>query len=102
MNSTVKTVVFWLVIVLSGVLLWQVVKGANSAAKEREINFSEFLSQVDQNNVSEVTMLGRGPRQVKERQGRFHATVPPNYSDMIKPMRDNGVNITVKDAQGGS
>ena len=40
MNSTVKTVVFWLVIVLSGVLLWQVVKAGSSGAKEAEINFS--------------------------------------------------------------
>ena len=43
MNSTVKTVVFWLVIVLSGVLLWQVVKGANSGAKEREINYLSLI-----------------------------------------------------------
>ncbi len=28
--------------------------------------------------------------------------VPPNYSEMYKPMRDHGVNITVKDAAGGS
>jgi len=61
-NSTVKTIVFWLVIVLAGVLLWQVVKGANSGAKEREINYSEFMSQVDQNNVSEVTVLGSDVR----------------------------------------
>ena len=43
MNSTVKTVVFWLVIVLSGVLLWQVVKGANSGAQgTRSYIFSNF------------------------------------------------------------
>jgi len=95
-NSTVKTIVFWLVIVLAGVLLWQVVKGANSGAKEREINYSEFMSQVDQNNVSEVTVLGTDVR------GKFHVVVPPNYSEMYKPMRDHGVNITVKDANGGS
>jgi len=102
-NSTVKTVVFWLVIVLSGVLLWQVVKGANSGAKEREINYSEFMSQVDQNNVSEVTVLGTDVRgKFKNDKTAFHVVVPPNYSEMYKPMRDHGVNITVKDANGGS
>ena len=103
MNSTVKTIVFWLVIVLAGVLLWQVVKGANSGTKEREINYSEFMSQVDQNNVSEVTVLGSDVRgKFKNDKTAFHVVVPPNYSEMYKPMRDHGVNITVKDANGGS
>ena len=103
MNSTVKTVVFWLVIVLAGVLLWQVVKGANSGAKEREINYSEFMSQVDQNNVSEVTVVGSDVHgKFKNDKASFHVTVPPNYSEMYKPMRDHGVNITVKDSEGGS
>ena len=103
MNSTVKTVVFWLVIVLAGVLLWQVVKGANSGTKEREINYSEFMSQVDQNNVSEVTVLGTDVHgKLKNDKSSFHVVVPPNYSEMYKPMRDHGVNITVKDANGGS
>jgi len=102
-NSTVKTVVFWLVLALAGVLLWQVVKGANSGAKEREINYSEFMSQVDQNNVSEVTVIGNDVRgKFKNDKSAFHVVVPPNYSEMYKPMRDHGVNITVKDANGGS
>jgi len=101
-NSTVKTVVFWLVIVLAGVLLWQVVKGANSGAKEREINYSEFMSLVDQSNVSEVTVLGSDVHGKLKDKTSFHVVVPPNYSEMYKPMRDHGVNITVKDANGGS
>jgi len=101
-NSTVKTVVFWLVIVLSGVLLWQVVKGANSGPKERDITFSEFLSQVDQGNVTEVTMIGQEVRgKYKNDKAGFHTTAPASYPDMIKELRDKGVNITVKDAQGG-
>jgi cell division protease FtsH len=104
-NSTVKTVVFWLVIVLAGVLLWQVVKGAGTTSKEREINYSEFMSQVDQNNVNEVTVVGsdvHGKLKADKTSTAFHVTVPPNYSEMYKPMRDHGVNITVKDSQGGS
>ena len=102
MNSTVKTVVFWLVIVLSGVLLWQVVKGANSGAKERDISFSEFLSNVDQNNVSEVTLIGQEVRgKFKNDKASFHTIAPTSYPDMYKELRDKGVNITVKDAQGG-
>jgi len=46
-NSTVKTVVFWLVIVLSAFLLWQVVKAGSGAQKEQPIIFSQFLADVE-------------------------------------------------------
>ena len=102
MNSTVKTDVFWLVIVLSGVLLWQVVKGANSGAKERDITFSEFLSQVDSGNVSEVTIIGQEVRgKFKNDKAGFHTTIMAGYTDMVKELRDKNVNMTVKDAQAG-
>ena len=69
MNSTVKTVVFWLVIVVSAVLLWQVVQGRQRGAEgQAEVTFSEFLTDVDQGNVKEVTINGHGsPRQVPQR-----------------------------------
>ena len=102
MNSTVKTVVFWLVIVLSGVLLWQVVKAGSSSPKQREINLSEFLSQVDQSNVTEVTMTGQEVSgKFKNDKAGFHVTVPGNYPDMYKILQDKKVNITVKDPASG-
>jgi cell division protease FtsH len=103
-NSTVKTIVFWLVIALSAVLLWQVVRASNTGGKERDINFSEFMSQVNQANVGSVTITGpdvRGSFRNDPKQS-FHTTVPTNYPDMFKILQDKGVNITVKDAQGGS
>ena len=51
MNSTVKTVIFWLVIVLSAFLLWQVMKAGSAGQKEKEVNFSQFLSDIVQGNV---------------------------------------------------
>jgi len=99
-NSTVKTILFWLVIVLSCVLLWQVVKASGNGSKEKSINFSEFMSQVNQGNVSDATLMGTEV-QGKYRNDKtgFHTTVPANYPDMIKQLQDKGVNITVKDQQ---
>ncbi|HEY5162021.1 MAG TPA: ATP-dependent zinc metalloprotease FtsH [Terriglobales bacterium] len=102
MNSTVKTVVFWLVIVLSGVLLWQVVKAGGTGAKQVEKNFSEFMAQVDQGNVLDVSVNGTEVTGHLKDKTAFHSIVPPNYSDMYKILRDKGVNITVKDTQSGS
>jgi cell division protease FtsH len=101
-NSTVKQVVFWLVILLSGVLLWSVVKNNSTGVKEREVNFSQFLADVDAGKIKDVTVLGPEVRgSYKDEKAGFHTTVPANYTDMYKSLRDKGVNITVKDVSGG-
>ncbi len=103
MNSTVKTVVFWLVIVVSAFLLWTVVKQGSAGQKDKEVNFSQFMSDVDQGNVKEVTIIGMEVRGKFQNDGSlFHTTVPANYPDMIKTLRDKGVNITIKDISNGS
>ncbi|HUK25064.1 MAG TPA: ATP-dependent zinc metalloprotease FtsH [Terriglobales bacterium] len=102
MNSTVKTVVFWVVILLSAFLLWQVVKAGTAGQKEKEINFSEFMSDVDQGNVKEVTITGMEVHGKDHNNEGFHTTVPANYPDMIKTLRDKGVNINIRDANSGS
>jgi len=101
-NSTVKTVIFWLVIVVSAILLWQVVRSGSAAQKEQPINFSEFLTDVDQGNVSEVT-IGAQELRGKFKDGKaFNTTAPLNYPDMIKALRDKGVNINIRDVTNGS
>jgi len=101
-NSTVKTVIFWLVIVVSAILLWQVVRSGSSAKTEKPVNFSEFLTNVDQGNVSEVTIDAQQLRGKFKDNSGFTTTAPVNYPDMIKSLRDKGVNITVRDVTNGS
>ncbi|HEX4489348.1 MAG TPA: ATP-dependent zinc metalloprotease FtsH [Terriglobales bacterium] len=102
MNSTVKTVIFWLVIVISAFLLWQVVRVGSNGQKEKEVNLSEFLNDVDHNNVREVTINGQEVRGKYSNDSAFHLTVPLNYPDMIKTLRDKNVNITIRDVSSGS
>jgi len=101
LNSTVKTVAFWLVILLSGVLLWKVVQAGGAGAKESPVSFSQFMQDVDHGDVSDVTMIGTEVHgKYKSGKGAFQTTVPANYPDMIKDLRDKGVNISVKDNSG--
>jgi len=102
-NSTVKTVVFWLVIGLSALLLWQVVKSANAGQKEKEINFSQFMSDVGQGNIKKVTIAGMEVHgNYRNDNSGFHTTVPANYPDMFKALNDKGVEVTVRDNSNGS
>ena len=80
MNSTVKTVVFWLVIGISALLLWQVIQQGRNGQKDAEINFSQFLADVDQGNVREVTVDGMQVRGKKRDGSAFHTTAPSTLS----------------------
>ena len=103
MNSTVKTVVFWLVIVLSAFLLWQVMKAGNAGQKDKSVSFSQFLTDVDQGNVKEVTINGQEVRGTyRNDNSAFHTTSPSNYPDMIKTLRDKGVSMNIRDITSGS
>ena len=102
MNSTVKTVLFWVVILGSALVLWQVVKNANSGQKVQEINFSQLMAEVDQGSVKEINLTGMEVQGKKADGSQFHATVPANYPEMIKKLQDKGVSITVHDVSNSS
>jgi cell division protease FtsH len=102
-NSTVKTVVFWLVILLSALLLWQVVKTGQSGQKDKEINFSELLTAVDDGNVKDVTINGQEVKgKYKNDNSGFHTTAPANYPghDQDDARQRRGINI--RDMNSGS
>ncbi len=107
MNSTVKTVVFWVVMLATAVLLWQVVQHG-TPNKELELNFTRFLNEVEQGNVAEVTIIGTAstPPEVrgkfKKDSQAFKTVVPSNYPDMIKLLRDKSVVINIKEASNNS
>ena len=104
MNSTVKTVLFWLLIVVSAALLWEVVKGARDNQKDKEINVTQFMSDVDQGNVRELNVNGMEVHG-KYRDGQpFHTTAPSNYftPEMLKTLQGKGVNISFRDVNSGS
>ena len=102
MNSTVKTVLFWLLIGVSALLLWEVVKGARDTQKDKEENFTEFMGNVEAGRVHDATVDGMQVKGKLTDGSAFHTTTPQNYPDMIKTLRDKGVNLTFRDVNSGS
>ena len=101
MNSTVKQVVFWLVIILSGVLLYSVVKNNSAGVKVREINSTQFMADVNAGKVKDVTVDGQDVRgNYRDEKVTFHTTVLTGYPDMYKSLYDKGVVVDVKNTSG--
>ena len=104
MNSTVKTVLFWLLIGVSALLLWEVVKSARDGQKDQELTVTQFMSDVDQNNIREIEVYGMEVRGKHRDGSQFHTTAPTNYfsPEMLKNLHDKGVLIKFKDINSGS
>ena len=75
-----------------------IVRGSNTAS-DKPITFSEVMNQADQGKVADVTQTGNelSGHFTGDDKKAFHTTVPANYPDMYKSLREHGVNITVKD-----
>ncbi|OFW42146.1 MAG: cell division protein FtsH [Acidobacteria bacterium RIFCSPLOWO2_12_FULL_60_22] len=103
MNSTVKTIVFWVVMLATALLLWQVVKTGNPS-RERELSFTDFMTNVEQGNISEIIIYGNNEvrGQFKKDSSRLKTVVPANYPDVIRILREKNVIITVKESSTSS
>jgi len=96
LNSTVKTALLWVVIIVLVFLLWslfQTTKGTSQA-----IPFSEFLDRVNKGQVERVTIRGdeiRGTMKanVPANQREFHLNGPANYPAMIDQLNSKNVIV---------
>src|SRR5271155_1676034 len=93
-NSTVKTIIFWVFILACLVLLWQIVQKSTGVGHDREISFSQFMQDAQQAKISDVTFINTEVRghYASDREA-FHSNVPANYPDMFKILQDNKVII---------
>ena len=57
MNSTLKSLLFWMVLIVVGVLIWQFSTGLQR--NETSMTFSQFMKHVDNGEVVKVTMTGQ-------------------------------------------
>ena len=104
MNSTVKTVVLWVVLLLVGVVLWQMIKGGSASAKDTEISYTDFMDKVAKGQVQEVQIennLARGKYR-NDKSTTFHVYVPATNPEMLKALQSNNVVVTFKDGQGSN
>jgi cell division protease FtsH len=100
-NSSVKTIMFWVFILICLVLLWGVVERGANLNKEQEYSYSDLFDKVQNNQVLDATVQGdelHGHLKTSPKD-QFHTTLPTNYDDLLKALTAAKVNTTIKEPQ---
>jgi len=95
LNSTVKTLLLWVVLIITGVLLWQVVQRTQSGT-EKDKDFSYILNEIEKGSVDNVEITGSEVKG-KFKDGTSFKTTMPNYPEFFKTLIAKGVTFKVKE-----
>jgi cell division protease FtsH len=99
-NKSFRNVFFWISAGVLIILLWSLLQNPNVARKD--ITFTQFMDQVEQGNVEEATIADNELRGKYKEGGAFRTVLPAQYDDLIKVLRQNKVNIIVKNTARNS
>jgi cell division protease FtsH len=100
-NSTFKTVILWVTLVAVAFVLWHMIQGGQNGGKDQEIAYTEFMSQLNQNNVADVTIEGNIARGKLRNGSMYHSVVPATNPELLKALDDHkDTKTTFKDNQG--
>jgi len=91
-----RSFIIWLMVILTGIFIWQAL--SIQRPKEKEIIFSQFVDAVDSGKVASVTIQGNEISGTFQ-DGTAFKTFAPNDPDLVKTLRDKGVQIAAKPAK---
>ena len=95
MNNT-RNLIVWVVVGLLLVSLFNFFQGSPTGSNAREINFSQFVAEVEAGNVEEVVISGDSITGKLADGQRFSSYAPPNDPTLINRLTERGVSITAK------
>ena len=94
MNSRVKNLLFWVVVGLFMILLFNLFS-VPTHAPEEEVIFSDFMAQLDKGEVTKVIIKANHISAILKDGTRIR-TYSAEYPDMVKVLRERNVQIEAK------
>jgi cell division protease FtsH len=95
LNSTLKSLMFWMVLVLVGLVVWNF--STKLQPHDRPIQFSEFMSKVDSGDVSSVTIVGNEITGHYRNNDSFKTYAPSQFEGLANKLIERSVSVTAKE-----
>ncbi len=101
MNSNLKTAIFWVVLILLVVVFVTVVR-TGQRGPDRNLTFTQFVHDVRDHKIKEVTVSGMEVHGTYTDGSAFHTLIPERYSEIYKTLEDNNVSVVIKEANASN
>jgi cell division protease FtsH len=101
MNSNLKTAIFWVVLILLVVVFVTVVR-TGQRGPDRNLTFTQFVHDVTDHKIKEVTVSGMEVHGTYTDGSAFHTLIPERYSEIYKTLEDNNVSVVIKEANASN
>ena len=95
MNSNIRNLLFWMMLVVVGVLIWNF--STNFQTGDRSVTFSEFISLVDAGQVEQVMISGNEISGASKSGDRFRTYAPPQYEGLGNRLVERNIAVTAKE-----
>ncbi|TNJ42027.1 ATP-dependent zinc metalloprotease FtsH [Phaeobacter sp. B1627] len=93
-----RNIAFWVVLFLLVVTLFNLFSGSGSTLQSRERTYSEFVSAVDDGQVSRVTLDGEQVRFTTS-DGQSYTTIKPGDAEVTQMLIDNNIPVRAEKQQ---
>ena len=80
MNSTLKSLVFWMVLIVVGGLVWKF--SSSFQAPPEVMTFSDFMQAVGNEDIGSVTITGNDITGATKANQTFRVVVPEQYEGL--------------------
>jgi cell division protease FtsH len=101
MNANFRNFALWVIILLLLVALFQLFQGSESRQASNDMAFSDFLKNVDQGNVRDVTIVNQTITGHLAGNNTSFQTYAPYAADYLPNLTKAGVTIVAKPPQEG-
>ncbi|MGE4055947.1 MAG: ATP-dependent zinc metalloprotease FtsH [Vicinamibacterales bacterium] len=91
MNSTLKSLLFWMVLVVVGVLIWNV--STRFQQNDQSVTFSEFMSQVEAGQIARVVITGQEIRGTTTSNESFRTYAPTQYEALANRLLERNIVV---------
>jgi len=100
LNSTVKQILIWVVLIAAVLCLWTLVSKNMGGQHDQAISYSDLLHKAQDGKIKDVVIDGNTVTGHLTNNDQFHTTVPANDPEMYPLLMSHGVSITNKDQNG--
>ena len=96
MNATLKSMVFWMVLVVVGIVVWNFSSRLQTSAQA--LSFSEFMTSVEAGQIARVTISGNEITGATRTNENFRTYAPVQYEGLANTLIERDVIVSAREA----